>query len=459
MSAVHRVRPVTLRFPLWRYLPLFPGGVLLDSAREQGGLGRWSMLVPPGGRRLTVSKSESTTKKEAPWSRLRDFGAPRLPVERLAAELPFVAGAVGWIGYEAGWTLEALPPPPRDDLGLPLMDWRWSDVVVLQDHQTDRAYVSAVGWGDTDFEADARAQASLSRWAQPLSDPPPALVPWPAQPAAISADFDRDGYAALVRAAQEEILAGNIFQVCLTHRLRRPWSGDPFALYAHLRALNPAPFAAFFPTDRGALLSSSPERFLSLDRGQIAESRPIKGTRPRAEDPLQDATYLEALRNSNKDRAENVMIVDLVRNDLGRVAIPGTVQVPQLQTVESYATVHQLVSTVRAQLPPDLDAVDLLQATFPGGSMTGAPKIEAMKIAARLEPRVRGVYSGALGYWDCTGAMDLSMVIRSILLHDGTAHVGVGGGVVFDSDPVAEYQETLDKAAALLRALEGPCGS
>jgi para-aminobenzoate synthetase component 1 len=241
--------------------------------------------------------------------------------------------------------------------------------------------------------------------------------------------------------------------VCLTHRLDAPFDGDPFALWQELRRASPAPFAAFLDLPEGAVVSSSPERFLALDAARTAESRPIKGTRPRGATPEEDAQHAADLAASPKDRAENAMIVDLVRNDLGRVCRFGTVEAPELFVVERYATVHQLVSTVRGELDPAHDAVDLIRACFPPGSMTGAPKIEAMTLLEALEPTERGVYAGALGWMDFSGTLDLSVVIRTIVLKDGRAHVHVGGAIVADSDPPSEYDETMHKARAMLEAL------
>jgi len=228
---------------------------------------------------------------------------------------------------------------------------------------------------------------------------------------------------------------------------------DPFALYCELRELNPAPFAAYLELPEAAILSSSPERFLRLDASGHVESRPIKGTRPRGATPDEDRRLEDELRGSEKDRAENLMIVDLVRNDLGRVCEVGSIEVPELMTVEPYATVHQMVSTVTGALRDDCDGVDLLRASFPPGSMTGAPKLAAMRLIDRLEPVRRGVYSGGLGYLDVRGGLDLSVVIRTLIVKDERAYLHVGGGIVADSDPIAEYHETLDKARALLAAL------
>ncbi|MEE9284156.1 MAG: aminodeoxychorismate synthase component I, partial [Dehalococcoidia bacterium] len=242
--------------------------------------------------------------------------------------------------------------------------------------------------------------------------------------------------------------------VNLSQRFSALWTGGPWELYRRLRSVNPAPFAAFLDFGRVAVLSASPERFLQR-QGDLIETRPIKGTRPRGGTPEEDRSLGQELATSAKDRAEHIMIVDLERSDLGRVAQTGTVTVDELMALESYATVHHLTSTVRGRLRPDRTLADLLRATFPGGSITGAPKIRAMEIIDELEPVRRGVYTGAIGYFSATGDLDLSIAIRTLVLNDGVAHFQVGGGIVYDSDPEAEYRETLDKGRALFQALAG----
>ncbi|MBX3263182.1 MAG: aminodeoxychorismate synthase component I [Labilithrix sp.] len=274
-------------------------------------------------------------------------------------------------------------------------------------------------------------------------------------PPRVDATLSTAEYVARVARAKRHIDAGDAFEICLTNALRAPLARrHAWALFDELRRSNPAPFAALLDLPEGAVVSSSPERFLSLDARGIAESRPIKGTRPRGATPADDARLARELATAEKDRAENAMIVDLVRNDLGRVCRFGTVEAPELFVVEPYATVHQLVSTVRGELDAGKGAIDLLRACFPPGSMTGAPKIEAMRILERLEPVERGVYSGALGWIDLGGAMDLSVVIRTVVLEDDVARFSVGGAIVADSDPADEHEETEHKAFALVRALE-----
>ena len=266
--------------------------------------------------------------------------------------------------------------------------------------------------------------------------------------------FDAAGYAKAVDAVLEEIRAGNVYQANLTHRVERDYRGDPWDLYRELRRRNPAPFASYLELPEASVVSSSPERFLRLGADGEVESRPIKGTRPRGRDAGEDASLRRDLARSEKDRAENLMIVDLVRNDLGRVCETGSVCVPERMAIEDYASVFQMVSTVRGRLRRDCDVVDLVRATFPPGSMTGAPKIAAMRLCDRLEPVRRGVYSGAIGYLDARGGADLSVTIRTIVVRQGRAYVHAGGGIVADSDPMDEYRETLTKARPLLEALD-----
>jgi aminodeoxychorismate synthase component I len=286
---------------------------------------------------------------------------------------------------------------------------------------------------------------------QPLQD---ARQTKRGNPIAVRSHFNEISYGRVVRNVKDCIAAGEVYQVCMTHRLESPLeNASAWDLYCALREINPAPFAGFLKFPEVEVVSSSPERFLKLDRDRLAESRPIKGTRPRGKTTVEDERLRNELFSSAKDRAENVMIVDLVRNDFGRVCRYGSVRVRDFLAVEPYATVFQMVSTVEGRLAEELDRFDLIRACFPGGSMTGAPKIEAMKIIDRLEPVARGIYSGAIGYLDFSGAMDLGMVIRTILVKDGQCFYHVGGGIVADSDPQAEYVETQDKARALIKAI------
>jgi para-aminobenzoate synthetase component 1 len=270
----------------------------------------------------------------------------------------------------------------------------------------------------------------------------------------VSSNFDRSGYLAAVRRAVEYIHAGDCFQVNLSQRLLHPATLPPLELYGRLRECNPAPFAGFLDLGDFAVASASPERFVRVAHGEV-ETRPIKGTRPRGRTPAEDQRLVDELRASPKDLAENVMIVDLLRNDLGRVCEYGSVRVTRVCEVETFPFVHHLVSEVRGKLRPDRTPMDLLKAAFPGGSVTGAPKVRAMEIIAELEPTARGPYCGSLGYVGFDGTADANILIRTFTIGRGWMQFPVGGGIVADSDPAREYEETLHKAAGLLRALEG----
>ncbi|MEZ4290505.1 MAG: aminodeoxychorismate synthase component I [Myxococcota bacterium] len=390
-------------------------------------------------------------------------------------ELPFLGGAVGYFGYElAAATLPRVRFGNRDELGLPDLALAFVDRVLAYDHAAERLWVVGLGFGDA-RDANGRAArataVSRSRRAVDVLAARVESILAAGSSAdtrgrqagrahrsrianAIESTTDAAGYAKAVDAILQEIGAGNVYQANYSQRLRAEADVDPWTLYRSLRRRNPAPFGAFLRIGDAAILSSSPERFLRLDESRRVESRPIKGTRPRGDDEVSDAALARALAKSEKDRAENLMIVDLVRNDLGRVCAPGSIAVPELMRIEPYAAVFQMVSTVTGTLAPGRDALDLVRANFPPGSMTGAPKLAAMELLEQLESVRRGVYAGALGYLDLRGGLDLSVVIRTFVHRAGRAHLHVGGGIVADSSPEAEYLESLDKARAPLSALE-----
>lgn len=476
------VREVEMKRPFFECFGLLrdePFAFLLDSALQGPKLGRYSFM---GARPfLTFRAKRSTTsdggtraariRLDAQSHHVELEGDPfevlrallrKLAVERAGDEIPFLGGAVGHFGYECGHFVERLPSTTTPWTGEDAI-FAFYDSVLVFDHTSGKTFLSTIGRGASDDEARASAEAAHGDWAvrfraasevSPVNDLPEVH---PLDVASLRATYAEEGepYAARVERARQHILAGDAFEVCLTRTVARSSSVDPWRLYRLLRRDNPAPFSCFLSFDELVLIGASPERFLRLDRKGNAESRPIKGTRARGKTPELDERAMSELAESEKDRAENVMIVDLVRNDFGRVCQVGTVRVPELRIVESYATVHQLVSTVTGTLRPDLDATDLVRACFPGGSMTGAPKVEAMKIIDELESVERGPYSGAVGYFDFGGSMDLAMVIRTFALRQGTLSYGVGGAVVADSDPTDELLETFVKAIALERALAG----
>ena len=270
----------------------------------------------------------------------------------------------------------------------------------------------------------------------------------------VRSTFSRDGYLAAVRAVREHILAGDVFQVNISQRLQLPFEDDPFALHRRLSLRNPAPFSAYLEVGGAAIASASPERFLRVEGGEV-DSSPIKGTIARGRTPAEDLANRKELHASEKDRAENIMIVDLVRNDLSKVCEDHTVEVPRLCEVEEHPAIFHLVSTVKGRLRAGKGPLDLLEAAFPGGSITGAPKLRAMEIIAEIEPTLRGAYTGSIGYIGFDGTMDMNVAIRTFVVRDGVAYLQAGGGIVADSDPAAEYEETLAKARGLLSAVEG----
>ena len=451
-----------------------PSLVFLDSATDAEHLGRHSFLTADPWSAVRSKALLTQQLVDGRWVRVEPDAlthacallAPHA-AEPLADLPPFQGGAAGYLGYDWGATLERVPRPRYDDYALPdvllgLYDW-----VIAWDHPAGRAWVISTGIPERGTARTDRAARRLTfvkerltdrrigGWADSnstanrLSAP---SYPVPGVPG-VRSNFTREGYLDAVARVIEYIFAGDIFQANLSQRLEAPLAGTPLDLYRRLRRRNPAPFAAFLDCGDVVIASSSPERFLRVHDGRQVETRPIKGTRPRGVGPEHDAALALALAESDKDRAENVMIVDLLRNDLSRVCRPGTVRVPELFAIEHYATVHHMVSTVVGELAPEHDGVDLLRAAFPGGSITGAPKVRAMQIIAELEPTARGAYCGAIGYVSVTGALDTNIVIRTYLVLSRDVYFQVGGGIVADSDPEQEYRETLDKARGLIAAL------
>ncbi len=384
---------------------------------------------------------------------------------------PFQGGAAGLLSYELGTAFERIPRAKHDEFHLPDLAIGLYDWVIAWD-QRCASGVDCLSRFSRDHSsgAERRARQRLDfvrrRLASPAATRPacssgaalPAQALTPQFPApgldALTSNFSREAYIRAVERTIEWIFAGDIFQANLSQRLLYPAHVDPITLAGRLRSCNPAPFGGLFLFDDWAVVSASPERFVRV-RGAEVETRPIKGTRRRPPTPEADLFTRDELRESQKDQAENVMIVDLLRNDLSRVCAPGSIRVPQLCGVETYETVQHLVSEVRGRLEEERTVWDLWRAVFPGGSITGAPKVRAMEIIAELEPTVRGPYCGSLFYVGYDGSCDSSILIRTFVCRHGWVACGVGGGIVADSDPAAEYEETLHKAAGMLRAL-GP---
>lgn len=419
-----------------------PGFAFLDSAQRHGRLGRYSYLAAdPVGLfevRDGMPHWQGRALTGAPLTALRSL----LARGRRADIAPFGGGAIGFMAYEAGRLFEKQPETgsrPVPDMVFGLYDW-----LIAFDHQTGHALLA------TDLYPGAppdRADQVLGLLAGPV----PLLPPLPAL--AWAADIPAGVFQAKVARVIEAILAGDLFQANIAQGFEADWpaGADPFALHLALRAANPADFAACLRFGGLSVISSSPERFITV-AGARVETRPIKGTIARDPDPRIDGERARALAASVKDRAENVMIVDLLRNDLSRVCRPHSVAVPDLCAIESYAGLHHLVSTVTGELAPGRDALDLIAAAFPGGSITGAPKPEAMRLIADLEGRPRGVYCGSLGWLGFDGAADLNIAIRTLTVQDGKARFQTGGGITALSDPAREYDETLLKAARIFAA-------
>jgi para-aminobenzoate synthetase component 1 len=458
-------REIAWTEPVAAYAALrhLPAPVLLESARTDGRLGRFSYVAADPFLTLTSRDGRiglgGRTFAGDPFAVLQRL-LRATALTQLPGLPPFQGGAAGYLGYDLCHHLERLPHPAEDDAGFPDLSLGLYDVVLAFDHAAGRAYLLSSGLPETSPEAGlARRRARLDQFHRLLAD----LAPLPEanrtpREVPVASNFTRPDYEAAVARVVDYILAGDIFQANLSQRFAAelPDGLDALGLYRRLRARNPAPFAALMEHGEVALVSASPERFLSLDAAGRVETRPIKGTRPRGATPEEDARLAAELVASEKDRAENVMIVDLLRNDLSRVCRDHTVLTPEVCALESFATVHHLVSTVTGELTAGTDAVDLLRATFPGGSITGAPKIRAMKIIAELEPTRRGPYCGAIGWLGFDGAMDTSITIRTYCLKGRSVTFQAGGGITADSDPAAEYEETLAKAKALVGALREP---
>jgi len=383
-------------------------------------------------------------------SKYRLITTPDLP--------PFVGGAVGYFAYDLKHFIEKLPSQCKDDINIPLCFLAFYDTVIIFDHLKGKVWIASTGLPEeSEHLKQIRAKTRSEEFCRKLSTikkPTVSHCDTSHEQALteLKSNFTREDYIQAVLKAKEYIAAGDIYQVNLSQRFSAKVSTPPFELYKTLRTLNPAPFAAYLNFGEGIIISSSPERFLKIS-GRLVETRPIKGTRPRGKSNYEDERLKHELLKSTKDRAELIMIVDLERNDLGRVCEYGTVRVPEIITLETYATVFHLVSTITGKLKEDKDHIDCIKACFPGGSITGAPKIRSMEIIDELEPTQRKIYTGSIGYLGFNQQTDLNIVIRTMLYYDGIVHFQVGGGIVADSEPALEYEETLHKGKALIEAL------
>jgi para-aminobenzoate synthetase len=438
-----------------------PNTFWLDSSRVETGLSRFSFMGDDQGKNsqlvqyhvqtqeLIVTKSgESRRHRESIFEYLKQELASR---QCLSENLPFDfnCGFVGYLGYElkaeSGSELVHQSTFP-DGMFL------FADRLIVIDHQEKNLYLLCLVEAGQKQEAEAwftEIQAKL----QALAPLPEIISDRHQEPVVFRLSRSPQIYRENIAQCLQEIHEGETYQVCLTNQLKTEATPDPLAFYRTLRRINPAPYSAFLKFGEVAIACSSPERFLKIDSQGWVETKPIKGTLHRGKNKTEDLVLRERLQNSEKDRAENLMIVDLLRNDLGKVCQVGTVQVPKLMEIETYATLHQLVSTIQGHLLPDLQAVDCVRAAWPGGSMTGAPKIRTLQIIDRLEQEARGIYSGSIGFFGLNGSTDLNIVIRTAILTPQETSIGVGGGIVAMSDPEAECQEILLKAQALIQAI------
>ena len=443
-----------------RHLP-YP--FLLESAEGGEKVARYSFLgasprlvLRAFADRVEIHEGGAVRRvRQEPLAAARDVLARYRPVAD--PTLPrFYGGLVGSFGYDLIRTIERLPHQPPDEYGLPILSLALADTVVIFDHVRHRIRIVANACVDDGAErAYGDARERIEQWIELLRAPMPALPaggPYP--PLRLRSNMTRERYLAAVEACRAYIHAGDAFQIVFSQRFAADVGDlDPFAVYRAVRAINPSPFMFYLGGGEATLVGASPELLVRLEGDRI-QMRPIAGTRRRGLDDDEDRRLEQEMLGSEKERAEHVMLVDLTRNDVGRVARYGTVRVPELMTVERYSHVMHIVSLVEGRLRPGLDAFDLLRAVFPHGTVSGAPKVRAMEILDELEPTTRGPYAGAVGYAGFGGALDTCIAIRTLAIRGGVAYVQAGGGIVADSEPAAEYDETVNKAKVLIRAIE-----
>ena len=462
LPLVRELHPSPLPVEVFRRLSQRRHCLFLDSALEHETLGRYSFVAadPFHFWDLSADQPNGLARIESELAGLRSPAIAGLP--------PFQGGAAGLLSYDLSRSFERVPPPTYDEFEMPAIAIGVYDVVVAFDHLQQRSWIISQGFPETDaVSRRERAGDRLARFASWIESDVAVNAPRPrtaidegdlapqfpvAGVAHVTSDFSRDSYLAAVRRVIDYIHAGDVFQVNLSQRLLCPAADDAISLYLRLRERNPATFAGFFDLGDFQIVSASPERFVRIQDGSV-EARPIKGTRPRTARPEADLFAADDLRHSAKDRAENVMIVDLLRNDMSHVCRPDSVQVTQLCELEVYEYVQHLVSAIQGELRTGKTAFDLVRAAFPGGSITGAPKVRAMEIISELEPTARAAYCGSLGYVGFDGSMDLSILIRTVTAGRGWWQLPVGGGIVAQSNPEQELDETWHKATGMLKAL------
>ncbi|MEZ8929313.1 MULTISPECIES: aminodeoxychorismate synthase component I [unclassified Vibrio] len=447
----------TLAKQLFSHIESVPWAMLLRSASESHVDSRYDILVAQPiatfetiGVKTTVNVNETCEVSESdPFELLDQYQQQLLPAISEHPELPFVGGALGYFSYDLGRRVEALPSLAKRDISAPDMAVGLYEWAVIVDHKLKAAFLVGQNidthWDWLTQQQSPSQQAEQAEQAERTHQKFGLTTPW-------QSNMTEQSYANKFDSVQEYLLSGDCYQINLAQRFNAQYQGSEWLAYEKLEKYNSAPFSGFIRLAGCTILSVSPERFLELNSGTI-ETKPIKGTRPRSENSMIDDANAQDLLNAEKDQAENLMIVDLLRNDIGRVARPGSVHVPKLFDIESFPAVHHLVSTIRAELDVHHSAHDLLRACFPGGSITGAPKVRAMQIIEELEPHRRSAYCGSIGYISRNGRMDTSITIRTLVAENNTLYAWAGGGVVFDSDCTSEYQETLDKLSRILPVL------
>jgi len=449
---VYRELMADLETPVSAYLKIARGNYsfLLESVEGGERLARYSFigtepsLIIKTGRENPVDPLTLIEKEFRQYQPVPVAGLPR-----------FHGGIVGYLSYEVAQYFEKLPAPANDPLGLPDSMLMLADTLLVFDHLTHKIKIVAHAHLDGDAEqayreATDKIEQIVDRLRPPISTvlPPAAEVESPVTSNLSPAEFE-----SMVTSAKNHIYNGDIIQAVLSQRLSKRTSASPFAIYRALRSINPSPYMYFLHLDDCHIVGASPELLVRVEDG-IVSNHPIAGTRPRSPDPDHDLLLARELRNDEKERAEHIMLVDLGRNDIGRISEPGTVSVTQFMDIERYSHVMHLVSHVQGKLRAGMTQFDALRACFPAGTVSGAPKIRAMEIIAELEPDQRGPYAGAVGYFDFSGNLDTAIAIRTIVIKDGVAHMQAGGGIVADSIPENEYQESLNKAQALLAAIK-----
>ena len=442
-------------FKLYTIFKEKPYSFFLDSGRDHDKLGKYSfigfdpyLIFKSKNDKIQVCKNGTNSIfYDNPFNKLKEI-IKEYKIN-YNGRFPFVGGLVGYLSYDLCHHIEKLHRTAIDDVGIPDCFFGLYDKVIIVDHRENKTYVSSLGIKD-DARKTVKQIENIIREQEKIGIK--INISNKSKEIELKCNFKKDKYIEAINKVKDYIKAGDVYQINLTQRFECSIQESPYELYAKLRDINPAPFSSFIDFGEGFIISSSPERFIQI-RNKIIQTRPIKGTRPRGKTPQEDMQNRKELLSSEKDKSELLMIVDLERNDLGKVSKTGTVKVTELFQLEEYSTVFHLVATVEGEIKDEFDAIDCIKAAFPGGSITGAPKIRAMEIIDELEPTQRNIYTGSIGYIGLNGDVDLNIVIRTIICKDNKAYFQVGGGIVWDSDAEMEYEETLHKAKALIQAL------